>query len=250
MTDPSPSRRAPAAGRAIDILDALASEGEPLGVSELSRRLGVPKSSVFGICETLAEAGVLHGEAAGYSLTAHCLRWSGAYLKRSSIVTEFHRLLARDPRLAQYTVTLSTLQGRNVVYLACQNSDKPLGVTFQPGMQIAAVYSATGKAMLAHLPEAEMQSLINGDWPAPYTRHGTTDAAAFARSVSTWRSVGYAVDDGEIRDGMVCLGAPIFNHAGRPVAGVALSLTSVEAAAELRDELGQLIVEIAAALRH
>lgn len=248
MTDPQP-RRAPAAGRAIEILDLLADAGGALGVSEMARRLGLPKSSVFGICETLAEAGVLHADARGYCLTAHCLRWSGAYLKQSSLVTEFQRLPAREERLAPYTLTLSTLRGPNVVYLDCRNANRPLGFTFQVGMQLPAVLSATGKAMLACLPWTEAEALVSGAWPAPFTPFSLRDPAALKAQLAEVQARGYAIDDGEIREGMVCLGAAIPDGAGGPVAGIALSLTSAEARPARREALGLLIRDLALAMR-
>jgi len=250
MADPT-KRRAPAAERTIRILDQLAASSAPMGVSELARCLDIPKSSVFGICETLVETGVLHSEPTGYSMSAHCLRWSGAYLSRSSLVSEFQRTLARDGRLANYTVTLSTLENDQVVYLACRNSDKPLGFTFQIGMRLPAVYSATGKAMLSQLPQEQRRTLLSAPWHAPFTDNSVRDFEAFEEDVKVWRAQGYAVDNGEIREGMVCLGAPILGPEGSPVAGIAISMTSTEARDAAKKDLGGIICEIAGSLsRH
>ncbi|WP_330647239.1 IclR family transcriptional regulator [Thioclava sp. FTW29] len=247
MAEPS-KRRAPAAERTILILDKLSAHPSPLGVSELAREMGLPKSSVYGICETLVAAGVLHSEPDGYSLSAHCLRWSSAYLTRSSLISEFQRVLSRDDRLANYTVTLSTLEQGQVVYLACRNSDRPLGFTFQIGMRLPAVYSATGKAMLSHLPEAERTAILHLPWPAPFTPNSVRDIAAFEADAQIWRQNGYAIDNGEIREGMVCLGAPILGPAGSPVAGIAISMTSAEASQVKQTELGAAIRDIAKSL--
>lgn len=244
MTEPA-KRRAPAAERTILILDRLAACTGPIGVSELARDIGAPKSSVYGICETLVDAGVLHSEPTGYSLSAHCLRWSGAYLNRSSLVSEFQRILSRDGRLANYTVTLSTLEKDEVVYLACRNSDKPLGFTFQIGMRLPAIYSATGKAMLSYIPEEERHAILSGPWHAPFTGNSVPDLATFDEKVETWRKQGFAIDNGEIREGMVCLGAPILGPQGIPIAGIAISMTSAEARPETQEELGKITRNIA-----
>lgn len=244
----STKRRAPAAERAILILDRIATGPGPLGVSELARDLDVPKSSVHGICETLAAAGVLQAGARGYSLSAHCLRWSSAYLSRSSMVTEFQHILSQDRRLSDYTVTLSTLEREEVVYLACRNADKPLGLTFQIGMRLPAVYSATGKAMLSHLPRAECRALLETRWHPPFTTHGVRNLEAFETEAETWRARGYALDEGEIREGMTCIGAPILDARGRPVAGIAISMTSAEARPEILPGLGAIMRDIAGAL--
>nr|WP_319247665.1 IclR family transcriptional regulator [uncultured Celeribacter sp.] len=235
--------------RAVQILDRLANSATPLGVSELARDLEAPKSSLYGICETLVAAGVLHSDGSGYALGAHCLRWSAGYLDRSSLVSEFQRILSKDSRLAQFTVTLSTLEKADVVYLACSNADKPLGFTFQIGMRLPAVYSATGKAMLSCLPKSERHDILSAPWQPPFTENSVTTLEAFDDAAELWHRQGYAVDNGEIREGMVCLGAPILDPAGKPVAGIAISMTSAEARPEVQKELGGIVRDIANALK-
>lgn len=241
----SEKRLVPAVERAVAIMDLLAGTPRPMGVSDIARDLGLPKSSVYGICETLTELGLLRPGPSGYAPGPRPLRWSSAYLSRTSLVQEFRLLVAQDAVLSGYTVTLSTLDGANVVYLACQNADKPLGFTFQAGQHLPAVFTATGKAMLAALPDAERQDRLAGPWHPPFTRNGVPDAAAFEAQVPRWRALGYAIDNGEIREGMICLGAAILNTENKPHAGIAVSLTSTEARPEIRENLGNIIAKIA-----
>ncbi|HEY0275568.1 MAG TPA: IclR family transcriptional regulator [Paenirhodobacter sp.] len=249
-TGESGRRRVPAIERAVAILNLLADESRPIGVSEIARALGLPKSSVHGICETLADLDLLRLASTGYAPGPRPLRWSSAYLRRTSLVQEFQDLIARDPALAGYTVTLSTLDGQSVVYLACHNSDRPLGFTFQPGQTLPAVFTATGKAMLALLSPEERHQRLAGPWSAPFTTNGVRDSAAFEVQAAEWRTRGYAVDNGEIREGMVCLGAAVRDADGRPVAGIAISLTSAEARPELLSDLGRTMADFAARLSH
>lgn len=241
-------RRAPAAARVVSVLDRLADSSEPQGVSDLARDLQLPKSSVFGVCETLVEAGVLFAEPVGYSLTQRCLSWSAGYLRRSSLASDFRRTMGADPRFASYTVTLSCLDEDQVVYLACQNAQQPLDFTFQIGMRLPAIYSATGKAMLSFLPSSKRRIFLSHPWPAPLTARSVRDVGSFEVAAQQCREKGYALDDGEIREGMVCVGAPIFGLDGMPVAGLAISMTSVEATPEVREKLGGIIRDIAASL--
>jgi DNA-binding IclR family transcriptional regulator len=68
------------------------------------------------------------------------------------------------------------LDGAEVVYLACQNGDRPLGVTFRIGMRLPAPYTATGKAMLSTLPTAEVRHLFADGMPPPLTRASVATA--------------------------------------------------------------------------
>ncbi len=237
--------RVPAVERAVAILDLIADTPRCLGASEIARSLGLPKSSVFGICETLVDLGLLRPGTGGYGPGPRALSWSAAFLARTSLVDEFRHLLSQDTRLSDYTVTLSTLDGPSVVYLACHNSDKPLGFTFHAGMHLPAVYTSTGKAMLAALPAPERAARIAMPWHPPFTGNSVKDPTAFEADTLRWQSLGYAIDNGEIREGMFCLGAAVLNAAGAPVAGVAVSMTSAEARSEARDALGAIIADIA-----
>ena len=241
----SEKRLVPAVERAVAIMDLLADTPRPMGVSDIARDLGLPKSSVYGICETLTDLGLLRPGPSGYGPGPRPLRWSSAYLSRTSLVQEFRILVAQDAVLSGYTVTLSALDGANVVYLACQNADKPLGFTFQAGQHLPAVFTATGKAMLAALPEEDRRARLAGSWHPPFTRNSVPDAAAFEAQLPRWRALGYAIDNGEIREGMICLGAAVLNAAQKPLAGIAISLTSAEARPEVQETLGQLIANIA-----
>ncbi|SDI32514.1 IclR family transcriptional regulator [Alloyangia pacifica] len=241
-------RRAPAVERAARILDHLAQAGRPVGLSDLSRDLGVPKSSALGICETLVACGVLRPETEGYALSSHCLRWSAAYLSGTSLVSEFRRILLSDRGVSAYTVTLSTLDKDHVTYLDCRNSEQPLGFTFRAGLRLPAVYSATGKAMLAYISPEERRRLLSNPWPAPLTPNGSRDAQRFEDEMRLVRARGYAIDNGEIREGMICVGVPVMASSGQPSAGIAVSLTAAEATPERCDEIGARLSEVAASL--
>lgn len=234
----------PALGRATAVLDLLAESGQPIGLSDMSRQLGIAKSTLHGLCETLSELDLLQVSPAGFEVGPHALRWSAAYLARNDLVRAFDRL-AQDPRLAEQTLTLSVLERGDVIYLGCRNSNRPLGFTFRIGMRLPAVFSATGKAMLSCMPDSERRAHLAGAWPLPYTPASTPDAASFEAQLSEWRARGYAVDAGEIREGMICVGVPVRDASGRVAAGLAISMTDAEAKAAGTDHFAAGIRELA-----
>ncbi|GGJ76460.1 IclR family transcriptional regulator [Alloalcanivorax dieselolei] len=248
MSGKTSKRRVPAIDRAVRILDFVAASGRVPGVSELARTLQLPKSSVHGICETLVELGLLQSSTDGFEPGGRSLLWSSAFLDRMDIVREFENLLSQDRRLDDFTVTLSTMADGDVVYLACRNATKPLGFTFQIGMRLPAIYTATGKAMLAAMPKAARQRIVTEYWAAPLTDNAVKDASSFEEEAVRWRGLGYALDRGEIREGMVCLGAAIMDIQGQPAAGIAISMTSAEAKKDKIKRYGAIISELAAKL--
>lgn len=236
----------PAVMRASALLDYIAAVKMPVSISDLARALGFPKSSVHGLCHTLCGLNLLHMRDDGkFALGAHMLQWANAYLAQTNLVDEFHRLLAEDKNLNDYTITLSVLEGTEVLYMACRNSHAPLGVTFNIGMKLPAVFAATGKAMLAALTEESLENYLQAPWPVRLTRHSVADSEALRKELLETRLRGYSVDDGQVREGMVCLGATIYNVRGGIEAGIALSMTKTEAQPEVVEKVAQGVMEIA-----
>lgn len=240
--------RTPAIQKATEILDFIATTGHGCGVSELARALLLPKSSVHGICETLADVGLLRSTETRYELGPRSLRWSSAFLQQSTLVSDFEQLLSTDNRLADFSVTLSSMTGGEVIYLACRNSNKPLGITFQAGMRLPAIFSATGKAMLAFMDTDTRAEFLAEHWSKGFTSNSVASAEALEAQCEEWHQRGYALDRGEIREGMICLGVPIMDQAGQPAAGLAISMTAAEASEEALNRYGEIMREIASRL--
>ena len=107
----SPGRRA--------ILDLLAENGgEPVGPSELARRLGLPKSSIANICGALADAGLVRRVGTGFALGRKLAELGGAYLAPSTRSRSSTRRARELPTGSEETVQLAVLDGLEMTYLA------------------------------------------------------------------------------------------------------------------------------------
>jgi IclR family transcriptional regulator, blcABC operon repressor len=236
----------PALRRAVRILDLVAGSTARPSAAELARALGLPKSTAHGLLVAMVELGLLERGADGsYRLGVHPMRWTGGSVARTDLVPLFYDHLASRPALAAYTVTLSVREGAEVVYIGCRNSDRPLGVTFRIGMRLPAPFTATGKALLASLPDAEIAELLSGPWPARLTPRSVGGLAALGAEIAATRAAGYSLDDGQVREDMVCLGAALRDHSGQAAAGMAISLLRSDAAPGRLPELGAMLAEAA-----
>lgn len=217
---------APAVVRAARVLDLISQSPGPLSLAELARTLEVPKSSLHGLCATLVQLRLIRRlENGQMALGPHVMSWANAFLARSEITQEFYSVWEETNVLPQETITLSVLDGNGVVYIACRNGTRPLGVTFRIGMRLPAPYTATGKAMLSTFSDEEVRSRFTDGWPKQITPAGTPSLDAFIKELAEVRQRGYSIDDGEVREGMFCFGAPVFDATSRhAVAGVAVSL--------------------------
>jgi IclR family transcriptional regulator, blcABC operon repressor len=223
---------APAVTRAGAILDLLAEDpGHAAGPSELARRLGLPKSSIANICNALAEIGLVRRIGTGFALGRKLAELGGAYLASVDQVQEFHEACALLPTGSEETVQLAILDGLDMIYLARHDGRQPVRLTSQIGRRLPATVTATGKASLASLDPDELDRRLAGAGELPVLTprsHRTLDA--LRADLDDVRARGYAMDDEETVEGVVCFGVMIPGR--RPGEGpYAASITLLKARA-------------------
>jgi IclR family transcriptional regulator, blcABC operon repressor len=232
MSSGDPGRRqagalknVPAVARARAVLDMVSTCEPPLTVSEIARRLYLPKSTVHGLCATLVNLGLLSRRTDnGFNIGPHVMRWANAFNARSDVITEFAGLWDGLNVLSGETITLSVLEGAEVVYIACRNSTSPLGVTFRVGMRLPAPFTATGKAILSTWSDDRVRSLMTNRWPEPLTANSVRHVDALLVELGETRARGFSIDNGQVREGMWCFGLPVRDAANEIAAGVAVSI--------------------------
>jgi DNA-binding IclR family transcriptional regulator len=239
----------PALVRAKRILDALAEDTRPRGISELARELSLPRSTVHGLCWTLVDMGLLERvNGSDFAIGPHALMWAQAFENQSSITRAF-AAVADSMQLAE-TINLSVLSGRDVMYIGCRQGTDPLGVRFREGLTFPAAYTATGKAILSTIADADVSELFRDGWPAPVTPRSVADVDGLLSELRETRERAYSIDNGQLREAMTCCGAPVFSagSGGVAVAGVAIALLSGSATDSAVARTGKLVSSFAAEL--
>jgi DNA-binding IclR family transcriptional regulator len=201
---------APAVTRAAAILDLLAENGSaPAGPSELARRLGLPKSSIANICGALADAGLVRRVGTGFTLGRKLAELGGAYLTSVDLVQEFYEACAELPAGSEETVQLAILDGTEMTYLARHDGKQPVRLTSQIGRRLPASVTATGKAALASIDAAEVRQRFEGRELPALTSRSLATLDALVAELAIVRDRGYAMDDEETVEGVVCFGIAI-----------------------------------------
>lgn len=197
---------APAVTRAAAILEALAERiGEPAGPSELARRLALPKSSIANILAALADAGLARRVGSGFVLGRRLAELGGAYLAGIDLVQEFYEASRRLPAASDETVQLAVLDGLEMTYLARHDGRQPIRLSSGIGRRLPATCTATGKAALASLDEAELDRRLDGLNQLPVlTSRSHRTVESLRKDLARVRVRGYAIDDEETAEGVVC----------------------------------------------
>jgi IclR family transcriptional regulator, blcABC operon repressor len=201
---------APAVTRAAAILDLLAENGRATaGPSELARRLGLPKSSIANVCSALADAGLLRRVGTGFGLGRKLAELGGAYLTSIDPVVQFYEACRDLDAGSEETVQLAVLDGIEMTYLARHDGRQPVRLTSQIGHRLPASVTATGKAALASLDPQEVARRFDGVELANLTPRSLTTVEALLADLERVRARGYAMDDEETVEGVVCFGVAI-----------------------------------------
>lgn len=242
------------ATRALDVLELLAERPQPLAHGEIARALGMPKSSLTELLATLEARGYVAAEAERYRLGPALLSLAGTLLRRTDVARIAQPIVASLMLRTGESAALVLRQGADVVVVCKENCDQPILYSLQLGQRGPVSASAGGKAMMAFAPEAEREAWLASDALRRVTPKSVTDPAALRRELAAIADGGIAYSREEMVAGIVAMGLPVFDAAGRPCAGLSVGVPTVrfDAAREARvaEALRGAATEISAALGH
>ena len=152
----------PAARQALAILTHLASRPGPVGASAIARDLGLARSTTYHLLTELAEAGfVVHlPEERAYGLGVAAFEVGSAYLRHDPLERLARPVLARLVAQTGLTAQLGILQGAETVYLLKEQPPNAVTLVTDVGVRLPAHLTASGRAMLAHLPPAHVRAQL------------------------------------------------------------------------------------------
>lgn len=230
----------PSVMKALQLLDAFRGAGPTLGVSEIARRAGVPKSTAFRLLTHLEQGGYVERIGRDYCLGRHLFELGNSVPLcrpdglRETAAPHLGVLVVKTQRL----VNLAVLEGTEVVYLEKIHGHDSVQVESTVGGRMPAGCSGLGKAMLAFSGRDAIRTVLEGGL-VRRTPYSLADPARFLKELSRIRAEGVAFDREEIQLGLVCAAAPILGRDGRAVAAVSVSgpatrFNPMTAAAEVR----------------
>ncbi|MEH1013498.1 IclR family transcriptional regulator [Micromonospora sp. CPCC 206060] len=237
------------AGRALDVLEALAAAPSGRSLVELARTLEIPKSSLHGILRTMTQRGWVEADPTGsrFSLGVRALQVGAAYLEADDTTGLLGGVLDQLSASFGETVHLGRLDGAHIVYLAKRESVHPLRLYSAIGRQLPAHATALGKALLAERPDEAVDRMLS--WPLPaLTRRTITDPGELHAELATIRSQGYAVDHEENTEGIVCF-AVVVPLAEPAVDAISLSIPVARLSAGIQERVVTALREAAGQVR-
>lgn len=220
------SSHVPAAERTVAILRGLARHPRPVGAAQLARELELPRSSVYHLLAVLEREGfVVHlPEEQRYGLGVAAFEVGSAYLRHDGLERLARPLLRELADEVGGTAHLGVLDGRDVLYLGKEQGAEPAVLVTEVGVRLPAHLTASGRALLAHDPSAQLTARYGGLRElADRTGRGPRRLSDLRRVLVAERDRGFAREDGEVSEGVGSVAAAAHDHTGRTVASVAVT---------------------------
>ena len=187
--------------RAIAILTALADQPRPLGVGELAAAVGLHPATVHRLLATLARLNWVERLDPGkYGLGLRMLGVAALGVAESPLLSNSTPILQRLAEVSGWSSYLSVIVGNRVVDLARypgRLSQAAPTFAFGPGRSYPAHASADGKLLLAHLPEEELNAIIESEPLRAFTENTIVDLDVLRQELESIRKRGFATDRGE-----------------------------------------------------
>lgn len=241
----------PAATRTLRVLRFLATQPDPVPLDRIARAVGLPRSTAYHLVNAMIEEGfVTHlGEDRRYGLGLAAFEVGSGYARQEPLQRIARRLLATLVDRVGESAHLAVLHGRDVLYVLEERAPRRPPLVTDVDVRLPAQLTASGRAMLAALPPAQVRALFP-DKGAFVQRNGTgpTSLHALRPLLAETRQRGYATEDGEVTPGFASVAAPVLDHNALPLAAIAITYAGESATAAGVDAMVEHVVATAHAL--
>lgn len=229
---------------ALTILEAVAHASLPVGVSEISRKTGYPKTTVHRILHTLVRRGFVRKETqtGRYQLTLKFFEIGSSAVSQLGIKDVAKPYLEALRNLSGETAHLAVMDDDGVFYIEKIESSQSVRMYSYVGRRAPVHCTGVGKVLLAYQPNEMIERFFSQPVKS-YTPKTILDKKGFAEELSKVRKQGYALDREELEIGLFCIASAVRNHLGEVIAAVSISGPGVRLSKPRIKELIPSVIE-------
>lgn len=239
--------KVPAVERALAVLEILSESRRGFSISEMARRLKVPKSSIHLILTTLEHRGYLlkNPQSRRYFVGLKLVSLARVALDGFELRQRAVPFLLSLSAKTGLTVHMAVLEGSEAVLIERIESSGLVKLNTWVGQRMHVNCTALGKALIAFLPEEEFRRTVQTRRLIKHNQNTISSVARLREELGRVRLAGYAVDDEEEEVGVRCVGTPIFDPTDRVVAALSVAGTTVQIPSGQVEALAKLVQETA-----
>jgi IclR family transcriptional regulator, KDG regulon repressor len=235
-------------GKALDVLDMVASYGRPVRFSDLLTEADYPKATLYRLLQTLTHQGMLtlDPDTGTYALGVRLVRLAHAAWSQSSLAPIARPYLDELARETGETIHLAQMDLGQVLYVDKRNAAKPVEMFAQAGKVGPAYCTGVGKAMLAYLPAEALEAALARQSFHRFTPHTLASRDALLKELEAIRQRGHAWDREEHETGIICCAVPILSRGGRVMGAISVTSTTARTTLDTLGAQAPMVKDIAA----
>jgi IclR family KDG regulon transcriptional repressor len=232
--------------RALDVLSCFSHQTPELSMTQIAEQVGINKSTVHRLLATLEKNRFVERDLATglYRPGIRLIQMAYLTLEHNDLRRLAAPLLRQLCDLQRENVNLSVLDDVDVVYVDVIESAQRVKLAASSGQRLPAFCTASGKAILAFMPEENVKRILERGMPK-YTQRTLVTSKEIFNDFSQTREWGFAISDQEFEDGINAIAAPIFNANNQPIASVSVAGPAYRLSRERMVEIGPQVVATA-----
>ena len=237
------NKRGPEGAKAVDrtarVLMELAAHPDGVTLSDLARALGEPLPTLHRTLSTMRTYDLVRATEDGqFALGVSTVVLASAFTQGLDLRQEAKPAMAELRETTQETVHLGVLSGAQIVYIEKLDSPNAVRMVSRVGGTNPAFRTAIGQSIFAYSSQTRLESAVE----LTEVQCGqSVDLSEFHRDLESVREKGYGTDFEKNEVGICCVGAPVFDSSGSPVAGISVSTPSMRFEAQRASEFGSTV---------
>lgn len=234
--------------RALELLLILGKNTKDMGVTELSKLLGVQKSTVHSLLQTMLTRGfVQQTENGRYTLGTRLIQLGETCAERLDIRTAARPILAELADETREIALLAILAGNELIIIDKVEPQRAFLIIPKFDFSMAIHSTAVGKVLLSYAPEAVLNQILERGVDR-FTQYTLTDKQTLLNELEKVRGQGFAVGCNETIEGITCIAVPIYDVRGNVAAALSISSASSLVSADRYKEIISILKHKAAAI--
>lgn len=235
--------------RAMDVLDVIGRNGEPVTLKKITEQVALPKSTVYRILSNLESRGyICCGADGGYRLGMTFIALGLRAEKGFELKRLARPYMSKLNEATSETVHLGVLEKNRVLYVDSIDSPHAIRLVAKIGGTNAVHCTSLGKALLIKQSDDEIRQILAEEGMGERTHYTLSQPDAFLKEMEVVRRLGFSVDDRESGEDCFCVGAPIYNHLGHVIAAISISGPTSRVSRQLAET--QLVPKLLEATRN